>query len=171
MVINLNGEINSDLLDKAIHSFNQLKDGEKLDIFLCSPGGDIYTMEAIIAFLSLNADRINLYGYGDLSSAAFIIFFRANCPKALLPGTTGMAHLVRLTGTFVGDIVNWKDKSESKFNVEWTKQLKKEFITFLDTLGLTEDELTKVKKGEDVFFLYKRMDQLLRNQLNNAEHD
>lgn len=171
MIINLDGEISSELLDKAIHSFNQLKDGEKLDVYLCSPGGNVYAMEAFIGFLSLNADRINLYGYGDLSSSAFIIFFRARCPKALLPGTTGMAHLVRLTGTFVGDVVNWKDKSDSKFNIEWTKHMKKEFIQFLEELGLTEEELAKIKKGEDVFFLYKRMDQFLRNQLSNAEYD
>lgn len=170
MVININEEIRPSAFDKIVIAFNQLKEDEKLDLFLCSPGGDVDTMQAIIAFLDINQDLVNLYGYGDLSSAGFIIFFRAACPKALLPGTTGMAHLVSITPRLVGDTSNWKELRDSKFLIQWTKEMKKDFLSFLKEVGLTEEELLVVSKGEDVFFLPKRMQQFLKNQIVNAEH-
>lgn len=170
MTLNLNSEINPEAFNKIVEAHNNLKDGEKLDIFFCSPGGDVDSMHAITTFLDINSETINLYGYGDLSSAAFLIFYRANCPKALLNGTTGMAHLVRITPRLVGDSNNWKELNDAKFILAWAKEMKKDFITFLEELGLSKDELDKVNKGEDAFFLPKRMQQFLKNQTDNAKH-
>jgi hypothetical protein len=168
MILNINENIGKESFDKIVSAYNTLKEGESLEVYLCTGGGEIAELEAIVHFLSTN-DRVSLVGYGELCSAGFDIFFRSTCTKKLLPGTMGMAH-------FTGVIVNFLDekrprKVDDKAYMEWTRKSKLDCISLYTKLGFTKKELEQIKKGNDVWFQYDRMLSFLKNAEHNTNTD
>jgi ATP-dependent protease ClpP protease subunit len=131
-----------------------------LRIYLNSPGGDVNSMIAIIDLINECQDAIELIGYGNLSSAAFNIFFAAKCKKQLLPYTDGMAHLpssslrVDARGKVIGD-------DYMLAGLKSVKDLKNLFFKLFKELSFTPEELKLINDGKDVYFTHKQMLELL----------
>jgi ATP-dependent protease ClpP protease subunit len=155
MIINLTGEVNETMVK---HLLDGLRREEDCKILFSSPGGYNESMEAILFILGEFKDRVELIGYGDLSSCAFIIFFLAPCRKSILPSTTGMIHLpamdVSLTQT------GRPRQQEERWYYGEMKKEKAFFMERYKQMGLTPKELKKIEKGDDVYFSHSRMKEL-----------
>jgi hypothetical protein len=167
MVVNINEPITKDAFEKIILSFNNLKEGERLDIYLCSVGGDVSAMEAIVDFLDTNVDRVRLIGYGELFSAAFEIFFKSKCDRTLLSGTMGMAHFTGVNVNFLDE--KRPNKVDDKAYLQWSKIEKAGYVKFCESLGFNAKELERIRKGEDVWFQYDRLASFLLKDIEQEE--
>lgn len=165
MILNLSGEVTQDSLNKLIDSLNE-KEDERIIIYLSSSGGDAGAATAIVHLISLNKKRIQVIGYDDLFSAGFFIFFKADCEKILLKGTLGMYHLTCLE--FNESEINLKD-SQYRASKEYLKKEKINTKAFCEAVGMTKPEITKILKGEDIYFQPERMIEMLNYQLTNGQ--
>lgn len=166
----MNEDISKECFEKLISSFNNLKDDENLIIYLDSDGGDVDYAEAIIHLINQNCERMILVAHGDISSAAFDIFFRTVCERKVLPGTNGMAHHARVGVNIVGDnkaLDEWTQQ-----NVCWSKKDAEKRVTYYTKLGFTDKEIKLFKKRRDVCFNDERLNDLLSNHIKliNAEY-
>lgn len=162
MIININEEINKTVVDKISNSINQLKPAEKLFIYLCTEGGDTEAAEAIIHIINNNADIIEMVAYGKIFSAGFNIFFRSLCHKIILHSTVGMCHY-----SYIPININENggpiDKA-GKIDKIWLKSQRQHTIDFCKNIGMTDKEVAEVRKGGDVYFLFNRMQDFLKEQ-------
>lgn len=161
MILNLDGPVNPDMVDKLIQVINQ--SDEQIVIYFCSEGGDIFSEQIMIKLLSDYKERIILIGYGCLYSAAFYIFFKAECPTMLMPYTIGMAH--QAVNVFNLNERGLPKTKQDKFHIESLKAQYKEGIDFGKNLGFTDEELKTIIDGDDLFLPYKRMLQLWKNRV------
>lgn len=166
MILSLSGEIIQDSFEKLIKSINELKEKEKLIVYFNSDGGDVGYMRGIIDLINQNVDLIEMVGYRELLSAGFDIFFKTNCHKILLPGTIGMSHISK-------GIVQISEDSNTvpsykKALKEFLNQEKVNAVQFYKSLGMASGEISKIIRGEDVYFQPKRMNELLNYQKSNA---
>lgn len=163
MIVNIIGEIGNEAFEKLISVYNELKEGQTLTIYLHSGGGSVEAMESIIDLITTNKDKTTLIAYGEICSAAFDIFFRSNCERDILRGTTGMAHY---TGINVNIISKTKVNKSDKGYVEWNKIEMAYCLKFYEKLGFNKSELKSIKEGKDVFFQTGRLVEFLNNQEN-----
>lgn len=165
MILNINESISNAVTDKIINSLNQLKPGEKLFIYLCTEGGDVEVAESIVHIINNNVDIIEMVGYGKLYSAGFNIFFRCLCHKIILHGTVGMCHYSYIAVN-LNENGTVSDKAD-RMNKMWLKNQRQYTIEFCKNLNMTEKEITEIKKGGDVYFLFNRMQDFLKVQQQN----
>lgn len=163
MILTISGEINNDSLERLVKSYNDLKDKEILEIYLNSEGGDPDFGVAMLDIINENPDRIHLVGYGKLFSAGFDLFLRARCTKDLLRGTLGMAHITSVEMADL-EINKQADTEQVKAYKGWMIKDKKEKLDIYERLGFSKKELASVKKGNDVYFHFERLLELLKIQ-------
>lgn len=162
MILSINTEINNEVLDRLVRTYNELKENEKLEVYFSSEGGDVEIGEAIIDLINEHADITSVVGYGTISSAAFDIFFRITCPKSILISTLGMAHSMRVELDKY-DLSSKTDQQEFKAQKEWAKEHEKYRLDVYEKIGLNKKELTDIKKGNDVYFQFNRMIELVKH--------
>jgi ATP-dependent protease ClpP protease subunit len=160
MIINLTGPVNDRMVNTLIDGLNNMEDSTHY-VYLKTDGGDVTCEEMIIHLLSENAKRCILIGYGHLYSAGFTIFFKSECPKGLLPNTTGMIHFasqhIRLTEA--GKPATYDPDT---FFLKNLKIMKSDSIKFFKSLPFTEKEFTDFTEGKEVWLSYKRMKELFK---------
>jgi hypothetical protein len=163
MIINLSGEINSDLLEKLILGINNLKEGEKALLYLNSVGGDVGIYEAMVDIININAHRLELIAYNQICSAAFNLFYEINCPKGMTKSTIGMAHSAY---GYIG--MKGKNKAvgvaDEAFLLSLDKAVERD-IKFYKKLGFTALELKSIKEGKDLWFQNERLETFLNKQV------
>jgi ATP-dependent protease ClpP protease subunit len=160
MIINLTGPVDDSMVNVLINGLNNKEDSIHY-IYLKTEGGDVTCQDAIIHLLSENSERCVLIGYGYLYSAGFNIFYKSECPKALLPDTLGMAHFaasfLRITETGKPNM-----SDPDAFYLKNLKITKSTTMKFFKSLAFTEQELTEVSNGNEVWFNTKRMNELFK---------
>lgn len=160
MIINLYGPVDDMMVSRLIEGLNNKEDSIHY-IYLKTEGGDLACQDAIVHLLSENADRCILIGYGYLFSAGFNIFFKSECPKALLPDTIGMAHFaasfLRITETGKPNM-----SGPDAFYLKNLKITKTTTMKFFKSLAFTQQELKEVSDGKEVWFTTKRMNELFK---------
>jgi hypothetical protein len=123
----------------------------KLQIHLCSNGGNVFQAKRISALINANHHIPHVQG-NVLNSAAFDIFFSVACSRELTPYAQGMYHLAR-SAHFVLDnglIPGWQQTVNGE-----------ESLALCQKLGMTELEVRRIKSGEDVYFTYARLKDFL----------
>lgn len=166
MILSLNGPINEDMFKILVEGVNLFSekhkdDKEKLLIYMDSSGGDVSVMFAMIDIINNHKSFIELIGNGKLYSAAFFIFYTVKCPRKLLPGTMGMAHLIRATIDIVGNKGYYdSDKALQK----WTTIQNKWSMDFFKDLQFTAKEMIIVKKAEELYLQTDRLIEFLDKQ-------
>jgi ATP-dependent protease ClpP protease subunit len=157
----LSGEINEDLFTKLIDFYNSLGE-EKAEIYLNSIGGARDYVEPMVDVINENKEHTVVIGFGQLMSSAFDIFFLINSRKIILDGTIGMTHLSSIC--LSQDVKLVKDfkieTAEYLKDLEYDNAVK---FKLYKSIGLTKTELNRIKKGEDVYFQYDRLSDLLKN--------
>lgn len=160
MTINISGEVEYEMLDNLIKAFNLLKKGEKLEIYFSSPEGGLCSVaEAIIDFVNINKERIKIAFYGYNFSSGMHIMLRTECNKKLLPNTNGMYHLAWQPM----DISEGGNPTDAygKFALKEMKDSKARTMTYLKTTKLSDIEVNKIKKGQEVYFTYDRLQEII----------
>lgn len=149
----LNGIIDEELFDKFIQFVNE-NENEEWTIVLNSGGGKSNLSQVILDVVN-RKKHVTLVSTG-IYSASFVIFYFAKCEKKMTVGSIGMIHLrsnnIRMQShgkpEYAEDICimsNWKASSEIDSFVE-------EFMT--------KSELKEYRKGNDVYFNFKRMKEI-----------
>lgn len=164
MIINLNGEVNNKMFNSLLEALNYcIRENDALRIYLNSFGGNLADMEAIISLINEGKDFIELVGYGELMSAAFIIFFSAECEKSLLPNTVGMMHYPY---TYVDIDARGKHKPNpsNSFNFSSLQEIKASIHRFIKTVEFSDTEVKLITNGGDAYFTHKRMKELLNGK-------
>lgn len=162
MILLLDGPVDGELTNKIIKFYNELPAESSATIYLQSNGGMLYQEQVIVSLLNKYKSRTTLIGCGNLFSAAFSIFFSAECAKQLLPGTTGMYHFttieVRINQKLSCDYT--EDIAKRKFMSGWIRE---NFKDFMKQLPFTKEEREKMLKGKDVYFQPDRMNVFLQH--------
>lgn len=156
--INIDGEIEKEVFDKLVEFYNDLGDSYAR-IYLSSHGGATSTGEVIVDLVNENAEKTTLIGYDNLFSCGFSIFFMSKCNKYLLNDCVGMYHQ-----SIVPIDMNefWKPKAtdvaKKKYMTEFMR-VSTEQVCF--SVGMSDEEIGKIRDGEDVYFYPDRMREFL----------
>ena len=153
------GEITNTSTQDFIKQFNSIDKTIPFNIYINSEGGDIAHADVIIDLINQYSELITLTAVGQISSAAFNIFFFTNCKKQVLPQTIGMCH-----SSWTSVYFNETGKPITEFDKLVVQEMKRAQSVNLDKLkdlGLTPTELKKVKAGKDCYFTDIRLKELL----------
>lgn len=164
MILNLTKPVNDEMFTQLCQAVDDCIQKEtSLRIYLNSPGGSVDSMIAIIDLINECHEAIELIGYGELTSAAFNIFFAAKCEKRLLPYTVGMAHFpsselrIDARGKVIGD-------TYMLAGLKSVKDLKSLFLNLFKKLDFSKEELKLINDGKDVHFTHRQMTELLNGK-------
>lgn len=164
MIININEMISDETFNKLVTAFNALREYERVTVYLNTLGGDVEAMEAILDLINYYPEKFELIANAKIYSAGFIIFFRAMCPKRILPGTTGMTHFIRV-GVGINEKGEPYDNSDKAMK-EWNEEQKEWTTALYKFLKFTKAELNKIERGEEVYFKTSRLQEFLNAGLN-----
>ncbi len=91
--------------------------------------------------------------WADMSSMAFRIFCEIKRPRMLVDGARGMAHVAAIEWlTVKHNKMMWHDQTAF---IDSMCQMRQPDCSFM-----TEDELTRYEKGEDVYFTFNRLKEI-----------
>lgn len=155
----LEERINEASLEKFLSFMNNVQYGDRITIILDSAGGKNNLARIILDIINVNKNSVTLISCG-IYSACFFIFYNAKCKRKMTQGSVGMVHQgsaeVTLNGnrkpTFKEDenvIENWKEESVTDLG----------FVSQF----LNKKEIQSFKKGDDVYFTFKRMREIFTN--------
>lgn len=159
MILHLSGDVDYEMLNSLVKSYNGLGKDEVLDIYFTSDGGLCSVCEALIYFINKYSEFVTITFYGGLFSAAMLLFLSVKCKRILLKDTIGMFHLSSQEMT-----ISEGGKPSNDYDIFYMKEMKKSRIRtaeFLKTTKLNEKEISLIKKGKDCFFSYERMQELM----------
>lgn len=149
----LEGIINEELLTRFLDCCNNNPD-EEITVYINSNGGKTLLCTIITDIINHNSDRFTLVSCGSYS-AAFDLFYHAKCKKKIVNQSMGMQHKEFLRDISInsdGKYVYTSDKYENKNNKTLDDSYIKEFMT--------KKEQKKYKKGDDIYFTFKRMKEI-----------
>ena len=159
MELILEGDVDSLMLKTLIDAYNDLPSGDVLNIYFSSPGGNITTGEAIINLINRRANATTLTAFFGLESCAFNIFFKSKCYREILPSVIGMIHLTTWGGSIKEGLVT---EPRTEFIKKEMKRSLAINTNFFRELGVSEEELLKYKKGEEVYFNDEQLKRMLK---------
>lgn len=164
MILNLQGEVNSDMVKELIDFYNQSYDYN--EIYLNSQGGNLSDMVIMLDMINKRSKDTVLIGYEQLSSAAFILFYSVNCKIEIISDCFGMFHQAYSAFNLNsdGDI----KRDVDKFHLSLMAIMQDGLDALIKSLRLSKSEIAKFKKGEDVYFQPQRMIEFteIRNKQN-----
>ena len=146
---------------KELAELLSIKD-ENHTIYFSSNGGDLWLVEPIIKMINDNKERLEIIGVHEISSSALSIFLGVKCKKSITKNTFATWHDASFSFS-----VDSLSKPRNKF-YEFKKEsiikgFRKDIEDEYRTWGVTDDELKRYKKGEDVYFGYERFKELINN--------
>ena len=146
---------------KELADLLSIKD-ENHTIYFSSNGGDLWLVEPIIKMINDNKERLEIIGVSEISSSALSIFLGVKCKKSITKNTFATWHDASFSFS-----VDSLSKPRNKF-YEFKKEsiikgFRKDIEDEYRTWGVTDDELKRYKKGEDVYFGYERFQELINN--------
>lgn len=146
---------------KELAELLSIKD-ENHTIYFSSNGGDLWLVEPIIKMINDNKERLEIIGVREISSSALSIFLGVKCKKSITKNTFATWHDASFSFS-----VDSLSKPRNKF-YEFKKEsiikgFRKDIEDEYRTWGVTDDELKRYKKGEDVYFGYERFKELINN--------
>ena len=141
--------IDEEFVIELAQKLNDLQEDEKLYWYFNSFGGETHAGFEIIDMINRNKNRIELIASENIFSTAFLIFFKAQCERKILPLTYGMMHCASTSfeSKYGGKTASFEKDRKNKFIAV------NEFLfNWCTDLGFTESELKKFKKTEDIYF-------------------
>jgi ATP-dependent protease ClpP protease subunit len=150
------GEMTHEETQQALYFLNDCNksnDGETiLDFYIDSPGGS-YSCYVVLKDAFENSDMtIRLIGAGDMSSAAFMLFyFCENVAKTLSNNVIGLVHTI---STGLEDREMKKSKSHTSYVKKHVDELNAKFIEDVKKNKiLSTAQIKALEAGEDVMLL------------------
>ncbi len=155
-------EVNYELTTLFITTLNEMNDEGELTFYFSSRGGSITAENIILDLIENTNTEVTMVVVGEVYSAGFSLFFKANCKREILPGTIGMMHSAQVDVT-----LNHHGNPTYHEGVAYKKMLQTEDKLFAkelcDVLGMTPLQKKKVMRGDDVYFITEEMRKFLKN--------
>ncbi|WP_294203051.1 hypothetical protein [uncultured Chryseobacterium sp.] len=158
MILVLDNEpFESALLQKLADACNNTT--EDIKIYLCSGGGRVSILKAMLHLINSASHRFELIGFHSLYSCAFEFYLKAECKKDLLVGTMGLCHL-GITS------IDFNDKGKVVWgNDEGVIQRQKQFHLpeirkMMEDCEFHPKEKKKVESGADLYIQYDRFKEM-----------
>jgi ATP-dependent protease ClpP protease subunit len=148
------GDISEKSLDTFLQFVNE-NEHEQMSIILNSIGGKKNLTHVILDIINLNTEKVTLISCGCYS-ASFYLFYEAKCKKKMTEGSAGMMHY---SSTNINTMSNGKPTYSEDENIvkNWKEdKSQEEFVKQF----MTPIELKKYKRGNDVYFTFKRMKEI-----------
>lgn len=159
ITVTFNTEINRETVPQFIEHIDKLaKETEKLRIYFCSNGGEFQSMQILLDYVNTARTKIELVGYGQLTSAAFIFFFKATCDKILLEDTYSIIHVGSMRMEH-RELLN-KNSIDTYLKKDLNR-LNDEMLEFMGDVGISGGDIKKMKNGHDVYLNYNQLKDLL----------
>lgn len=160
MILYLTDEIDKSWTDRLIDFIDKIPDKEIGTVYIRSPGGSKYETDIIVSILNSNAGKIKLIGNNHLYSGGFEIFFSFKGERELMKNIIGMYHQgsTPIEVQYNNKPTFYSGANHVKHN---KKVLLKETMRFAKSLGFTKRETKRLKRGDDVCFSEKRMNEML----------
>jgi ATP-dependent protease ClpP protease subunit len=169
-----NDEINTETISNLLVEIETLEPNEtayeidgnvvyKRNIYFSSPGGSVSDAAILIDYINTSTEFVfELIGTWNLSSSGFNIFTLARCKKRLIEKTNNFA-VIHLFDRDVSTRDLKKKKSFERFmNSEMEKQNEK-ILDWYEQIGVTEDQLTEIRAGEDVLIDNQQLTEIIEN--------
>ena len=150
----LNGIINEELLEKFIEFRNE-NESEEWTIVSNSGGGKSNLAQVILYEINNRTIRTVLVSVG-IYSASFVIFYFAKCEKKITEGSIGMIHL---RANDISIQSHGKPQFSEDACVVKNHKETREIDSFVEEF-MTKDEVKRYRKGDDVYFTFKRMKEI-----------
>ena len=157
-ILIIHNQINTDAFRGLVGFLNE--NSGPVTIYLSSGGGDEHIMCCMISVMNSRIDDITLIGSGHLGSCAFNMFFLYWGKRELLKSVMGMCHLARVE-------VEMSEKGKMYYPQDYamkqyiTKFASETTLDVLRIIGATKKEIKKVMRGDEVYFLPDRIQELL----------
>jgi ATP-dependent protease ClpP protease subunit len=150
----LDGRIVEELLNRFLGFMNETP-SEEITIIINSVGGKECVSKLILNIINENKERCTLISLG-VYSAAFYIFYNAECKRKMTYGSPAMWHLssadMRMMSnkkpSYTEDETQLKNWVDDKIEIEFAEKF------------MTPKELRDFKKGIDVYFTFKRIKEI-----------
>ena len=149
-------ELNEQAVTNLINDLDNID--EHINLYFTSPGGSIIYYRPLIDYLNGRSDEITLIANWEISSGAFVVFFKFEGEKRILPNTTAMIHLTT-ANLDARDLLIESSKSQivhAKLQRLWVDEL-----GFYNCLGIRMEHLNKLRNGEDIHLSYYELEKML----------
>ena len=133
-------------------------------IYFSSGGGEVCSSSILINFINNNQRFVfKLIGYWGISSAGFDLFMKCKCERYLIDDAFSIIHLadryssareLRKSNSIDKFLLGEMEKKHES-NLDWFKQI-----------GITEEQIKEVVKGEDVAIGNEQLQQILQNTID-----
>ena len=145
------------------------KGEEKIDIHLCSPGGQLQYLYSFLHIINSNPERFRIITTGLVGSTAFDLLLYAKCEKIIGKYTRGMAHLstidIKVTSSN-STVYHEGDYFRKENKLRYAEELR-DFKKMCP--NLTPAKLTYFKQGAEIYFTDKEVKEILKLDWNFEE--
>jgi hypothetical protein len=131
---------------------------DNVNLYLTSQGGDLAAMMYLWDFMENNREKITLVANYSIASAGFFLFVHYTGNRKVLPCTSGMLH----NGEMMMSFRNIKDKHGHEQFYFRKKNKNDEYLITPIKDKLTQKELKRFYKGEDIYISEERLRELIR---------
>lgn len=149
-------------IEKITEGLTSLDDGELLNVYFSSHGGEIATGNLITDFISNNGDRIVLTVYDTISSSGFEVFMNSKVKKkVVLDNAYAVIHLIT-------DQLSYRDsKKEYSIGSKMIEDLdiiNENLINrYKKTLNLSPSEVRMLEEGHELYISNGRLKQVFND--------
>lgn len=156
--VHFDDEITSPTIKKLLAELEEavkdLPSGEKIDFYFSSVGGECSNADVLTHWLNLHTDKIVLYGVGCICSSGVDVLLDYKGEKHLIGETVSlMVHLTSLT-------IHYNGNANNKVLMASIDRINKIFLKKLVAIGMTQKDIARVRRGEDVYLTHKEIQHL-----------
>jgi len=160
--INYEGDVDEEMVVFFVKELNSATGDEDMTIYLSSDGGTMACAEVIIDVISRAAvnRNVTLVANWSVSSCGALIFLESICNKCVLPSAHGVLHEL---SSYDNSLMM---KREDPLHVGLEKshaKLQESKMKLFRIIGLSEKELSDIKKGKDIYFDAERLREFVAN--------
>lgn len=163
-IFNIDSSFTPESLDSFVSFVNALPKDENITIYLRSTGGYSWSMYVMLDIINSNPERFEIVASGEISSAAFQLFFTATCSRRIFNGTWGVYHQARIA-VDINERATLHSNYDKAMGVYMRNYSKKESEFLMQYLEFTKEERRKVNRGEDLYLQYDRLNQMLETSV------
>ena len=161
-----NNEIDETNVINFIRELEDLQSDEKpiteLTVYLKTIGGGIVDEKLLVDYLNNYPVKINLVVYGECLSAGMLIlcdFYNGDIK--VLNNTLGMFHYPEIQISTRETIK--KHSCDNFLNKEYLDEIMESIEKYMEKMKLTEKEIMVIRRGEDMYFTAKRLNEIVNN--------
>lgn len=158
----INGSIDNELIEKFVQYVNSTPTEEKIIIYLTSNGGSASGAYIMLDIINKEPSKFEIHAIEKIYSAAFELFFMAECDRVIACATVGMCHMASAEMR-----MNTKGKPDYTCDEETLKAGKfrnAELRQLLNDIGAEKYIPKIINNSKDVYFQYDVMQGFLPKQ-------